>query len=123
MIAATITITDITKTPLSLAQLLQAGATTTGYTVVVNGNGSNLGTPSIFTTCSYLSIQASNGNTTTVIYIGGPTVKTDGSVQSRELLKGETVTYQPSQLSINLQELYLTASANTGKVNIEAHNG
>src|SRR5271169_7217402 len=120
MSIATVTITDITQTPQSLFSLLTKG-TQAGYTVAPAGGV----TPSLTLIAGviYMSIQASYTNGGAIVYRGDANVKTDGSRQAKELLAGDTDVMQLYPIVINLNQIYITASANGAKVNIEAHHG
>ena len=121
MASATITITDITKPPQNLYDLLTL-PNLPGYTVspapVANPN-----VPTLTASVTYLSLQASYLNTTQTVYKGDSGVKTDGSRQSKELIAGDTDVQQAVQYSVNLRLIYITASANGAKVNVESHTG
>ena len=117
---ATITITDNTQKPQNLYDLLTK-ANLAGYSVVpppaVSAN-----VPTLIASVCYLSIQASYANAAT-IYKGDSGVKTDGTRQAKEMLPGDTDVQQAVQYAVNLNEIYITASANGGKVNVEVHGG
>ena len=117
-ISATITVTDITKTPRSLQDILSKGSGG-GYTVVPSA-GSTVAL-SFIAGCSYLSVQASYKNGAAIVYKGDDNVKTDGSRQSKELSAGDTDVQQAYPYSVNLNEIFLTASANNAVINVEVH--
>src|ERR1700734_1494143 len=117
---ATITITDNTKTPQSLYNLLTQ-PNLPGYTVVPSPPSSP-NVPTLTASVCYLSIQASYTNSAT-IYKGDSGVKTDGTRQAKEMFPGDVDVQQAVQYSVNLNEIYITASANGGKVNVEVHGG
>jgi hypothetical protein len=121
MFAVTITITDRTQTPQNLYTLITKGSQT-GYTVAPAAGiaPSNL-TQSQTGCVSYLSIQASYKNGGTTVYKGDENVKNDGSRQAKELNAGDTDVQQAYSYSTNLNEIYLTASANAAVVNVEFH--
>ena len=118
MFAATITITDITQPGRSLYHLLTTGSGA-GYTVApsdgINEEISMVGG------VSYLSIQASYGNGQTIIYKGDERVANDGSRQAKEMAAGDTDVSQAYPNSVNLREIYVRASVNGGKFNVECH--
>lgn len=118
MPAITITVTDITKPVQSIGTLASKGSQP-GYTVAP-AIGVTTAISAIFSV-SYLSIQASYTNGATIGYKGDSNVKTDGSLQAKELLAGDTDVQQAFQYSTNINEIYLTASANGEKFNVEYH--
>lgn len=119
MNSATITVTDITKTPRNLSDLLSNGSGG-GYTVVP---AKGIFTPlTITATVSYLSIQASYTNGGTIVYKGDENVKNNGTRQGKELLAGDTDVQQASPYIVNLNEVFLMASANGAIINVEVHN-
>lgn len=123
MPSATITITDITQTPQSIYNLLTKPSLP-GYTVVPAVPATPTPTVPILTaSVTYLSIQASYTNGSKVVYKGDQGVKTDGSRQSKELIAGDTDVQQAVQYSVNLNVIYITASANGAIVNVESHTG
>ena len=120
MAVATITITDITQKPLNLYTLLTQNSTP-GYTVVPAAPlSANI--PGMVAGVAYLSVQASYNNGGTVVYKGDANVKTDGSRQAKEMVAGDTDVSQAYPFTVNLNEIYITASANGAKVNLEAHH-
>lgn len=121
MAVATITITDVTQPPQSIYNLLTK-QNLAGYTVVPIPP-STPAVPTLTASVCYLSLQASYGNTTQTVYKGDSGVKTDGSRQAKEMLAGDTDVQQAVQYSVNLNEIYITASANGAKVNVESHTG
>jgi hypothetical protein len=121
MFAATITITDITKPVQNLYTLLSQGSQP-GYTVApaAGFQPSNL-TQSQVSAVAYLSVQASYLNAGTIVYKGDENVKSDGSRQSKELAAGDTDVQQAYSYSTYLYEIYLSASANGARINVEIH--
>jgi hypothetical protein len=117
----TVTITDTTQTPQSIYNLLTK-PNLPGYTVVP-AVAANPNVPTLTASVTYLSIQASYGNGGTVVYKGDQGVKNDGTRQAKELIAGDTDVQQAVQYSVNLNLIYLTASANGAKVNVESHTG
>ncbi len=118
MNSCTITVTDITKTPRNLYDLLSNGSGN-GYTVApTKGIFAPL---TIIGSVAYLSIQASYNNGSTIIYKGDESVANNGTRQAKELKAGDTDVQQAYSYSVNLNEVFLTASANGGVVNVEVH--
>jgi len=118
MTSATITVTDITQKPLSLQNLLKNGtAAGPGYTVKPAGG---IGALAVLGEMSYCSVQSSPGNTATV-YKGDENVKTDGSWQSKEMQPGDVDVIQSYARAVSLHEIFITASANGAKINVEIH--
>lgn len=112
----TVTITDRTQTPRNLADLWVNGSGG-GYTVV--GNRGLVNPAPAALSVGYLSIQASYGNSSTIVYEGDENVKNDGSRQAFEMANGDTdVSQMPGQTCINMNEIYITASANNAKINV-----
>ncbi len=130
MPCATITVTDITKTPQSLQALLgqsmqpqanPSGNTLTGvagYSVIVSGAGHGFALQS---GVSYLSIQFSNKNSGMKGYVGDEGVKTDGTFQGKELLPGDVDVHQAYSYSVHLGEIFLAADTNNAVFNVEIH--
>lgn len=118
MFAATITITDITQPGRSLYDLLTTGSGT-GYTVSpAAGIKREI---SMVGGVSYLSLQASYLNGAAIVFKGDENTATDGSRQAKEMAAGDTDVSQAYPYSVNLQEIYLRASANNAKINVEIH--
>lgn len=134
MQCATITVTDITQKPQNLMTLLSQG-NQPGYTVVPAGgiSGKTTGgglagdsalpaTVGMIGSVSYLSIQASVTNSGgQTIYKGDENVATNGSCQGKELAAGTIDAIQGMERAVNLAEVYVTASANGAKFNVEWH--
>lgn len=118
MPCATITITDHTKPAQSLATLVNSG-NQTGYSILPNASGN----PFLAANkVSFLSIQASKGNSSSIIYVGDENTKNDGTVQGQEMAAGDIVIHQASSYgSVHLGELYVRANADNIKVNIDWH--
>jgi hypothetical protein len=115
--SATITITDITQPAQNLFTLLSKGSMP-GYTVVPNGG---IITPmTLIGGVSYLSVQASLSNSA-IVYKGDEKTANDGSRQGKEMPAGSADVIQGLPTSVNLQEIYLRASANGAKINVEIH--
>lgn len=121
MPVATITITDVTQKPQNLYDLMTK-PNLPGYSVVP-APAANPNVPILTASVNYLSIQASYTNTSQIVYKGDQGVKNDGSRQAKELLAGDTDVQQAVQYSVNLNLIYVTASANGAKVNVESHTG
>ena len=113
----TVTITDHTKPARNLYDLATNGSGT-GYTVVGGLSPLNIGA-----SVCYLSIQASYGNSSTIIYKGNASVANDGSAQEKEMQAGDVDVQQAVQFSVSLNEIYVRASADNGKFNVESHHG
>jgi hypothetical protein len=79
--------------------------------------------PILIASVTYLSIQASYTNAGTIVYKGNAGVKTDGTCQAKELAAGDTDVQQAPDYSTNLNDIYITASANGAVVNVEVHHG
>jgi len=117
MPSMTITITDTTQAVQNLYTLAFTSPAPTGYTVVLNDVSASL--PGI-ATLDYLAISASYSNGGNIGYVGGSKTKADGSNQARELAAGDVLQYQKGYSpTISLQSIYLSASANTTKFNVE----
>lgn len=118
MTTATITVIDYTQPAQSLFTLLSQGSKP-GYTVVPTGGIAPALT--MIGDVSYLSIQASYGNSGQVVYKGDENTQNDGTRQGKELRAGDTDVMQAYPKSVNLNEVYLRASANGAIVNVEIH--
>jgi hypothetical protein len=119
MACATITVTDITKTPQNLATLLAGGTLPSGYSIVPT---KGIAPPALIgSTVAYLSIQADPSNGGTNVYKGDENVANNDSCQGKVLTAGATDVQQMYPMTVNLNEIYLTASANNAKINIEVH--
>ena len=112
---ATITLTDYTAAAQSLLTLLGKGSQT-GYTVAPAAGSGELQTPG---QCVYLSIQSSPSNGATVVYKGDSSTANDGSRQAKELLAGDVDVMQAAPYVVHLGEVFIRASANNAKVNVE----
>lgn len=121
MPSATITITDVTQKPQNLYDLLTK-PNLPGYTVVP-APATNPNVATLVASVTYLSLQASYANSSQTVYKGDSGVKNDGTRQSKELLAGDTDVQQAVQYSVNLNLIYVTASANGAKINVESHTG
>jgi hypothetical protein len=118
MTSATVTITNINATPRNLFDLLTNG-TGNGYTVVpatgpflpINGIAG----------VSYCSVQSSYTNGGVTVYKGDEKVANNGTRQSKEMQPGDTDVMQASMYSVNLNEIFLMASANGAIINVEVH--
>jgi hypothetical protein len=119
MTGATITVTDITKAAQSLLSLLSKGSQP-GYTVAPAAGFASYSSWSIMGDVSYCSIQSSPSNSATV-YKGDEFVATDGSRQCKEMQAGDVDVIQAKDRAVHLGEIYITASANGAKVNVEIH--
>lgn len=120
MTSATITITDITQPVASLHKLLENGnlnGANPGYTVAPAGGFGKLVT---WGDVSYCSLQSSPSNTATV-YKGDENVKTNGTLQSKEMQPGDVDVIQSYSRAVSLHEIYITAQADGAKVNVEIH--
>lgn len=118
MFCATITVTDHTAAAQNLFTLLSKGSQT-GYTVSpAAGIITNL---TMIASASYLSIQASPSNSGITLYKGDENTANDGSRQAKELQNGDVDVSQAYPYSVNLQEIYMRASADGGKFNVEIH--
>src|SRR5208282_2095486 len=118
MPSCTITISDITKPAQSLAALLSQGSLP-GYTVAPPGG--IIPALTLINGVSYLSCQASYTNGTQTVYKGDENTKTDGTRQGKEMEAGDTDVQQAYPYTVNLNEIYLRASANGAVVNVEIH--
>jgi|SRR5271157_984135 len=115
---ATITVADYTKPAQNLFNLLSQG-NLTGYTVVPSGGV--MPALTAIASVSYLSIQASYKNGSVVIYKGDENTANDGTRQGKEMLAGDTDVGQAYPYTVNLNEIFIRASANGGIVNVEIH--
>jgi len=127
---ATVTVTDITQKPRSIWDLLINGSGA-GYTVAPSSTGGQnpSGPLGAFQNIqfiggfSYLSIQASPGNANGQnILVGDEGLVNSGAQQGKELTPGTIDVHQSSgNLSVHAQELYITATQNNLKANLEWH--
>lgn len=115
---ATITVADYTKPAQNLFNLLSQG-NLTGYTVVPTTG--IMPALTAIANVSYLSIQASYKNGSIVLYKGDENTANDGSRQGKEMLAGDTDVSQAYPYSVNLNEIFVRASANGGVFNVEIH--
>lgn len=114
MPCATITFTDITQPALDLYTLLTA-TSTPGYSV--NGQVQALTTLS---RVSYLSVQASPTNASNqYVYKGASDTGNSGSKQGKELSPGTIDVIQGIENAAYLNQIYLRASQNNLKANVE----
>lgn len=118
MFSATIVISDITQPAQNLFTLLTKGSQP-GYTVAPAAG--NTPAISMIGSVAYLSLQASYTNGAAIVYKGDENTKTDGSRQAKEMLAGDTDVQQAYSYSTNLNEIYLRASANGARINVEYH--
>lgn len=115
---ATITITDHTQPGQSLSTLIVSG-NQTGYTVAPMSTGLPW---LVANKVSFLSIQASKGNSSGIVYVGDEHTANDDSVQGQELAAGDVVIHQGSSYaSVHLGEIYLRSNTNGMKINIDFH--
>lgn len=115
---ATITITDKTQPGQSLATLIGSG-NQAGYTVAPMSTGLPW---LVANKVSFLSIQASKGNSNGIVYVGDEHTANDGSVQGQEMAQGDVVIHQGSAYaSVHLGEIYLRANTNEMKINLDFH--
>ncbi len=115
----TVTITDNTKPVQSLYTLLSSGSQA-GYTVAPSPVKATSLT--FQARVRYLSIQASVANSnSTYIYTGDENLKADGTCQGKELSPGTIDVDQCDQNAVHLGEIFITASQNGLKANIEVH--
>lgn len=110
----TVTITDKTQGPFNLLSLLRSG-NVSGATVVPSaGNGASL-----FPCCSYLCIQAAEGNGAGKIFVGDENVAADGSRQGKVLLSAESDTKQRETNIISLNDKYVNTDTNNSVFSVE----
>lgn len=118
MPAVTITISDHTKPGQSLATLIGSG-NQPGYTMAKYSTGIPF---RVGDKVSYLSIQASKGNSSGIIYVGDENVANDASNQGQELAAGDVVIHQGSSYgSVHLGEIYVRGNTDSTKFNLEWH--
>jgi len=115
MPCATITFTDITQPALDLFTLLTA-STTPGYSVA----GGQLDTKTLLSRVSYLSIQASPSNASNQnVLKGDKDTGSAGTRQGKELAPGIIDTIQGIENAGFLNQIYLRATQNALKANVE----
>jgi len=127
MACATVTITDITQPVQSLFTLLgeamQPSATgLAGYTVRRWSSQPTLQSGAGFAMLGsvvYVSVQASPSNGAAIVYKGDAQVRTDATLQGKEMAAGDTDVMQANAQVAHLAEIFITASANGAKVNLE----
>ena len=113
----TVTITDFTVAGRSVFDLLKNGSGS-GYTVLPANRNLPI---SALARVSYLSVQASTGNSTTVVYKGDENTANDGTCQGKEIAAGAVDVEQARENAVHLGEIYLRANGNNAKINIEIH--
>jgi hypothetical protein len=116
MNSMTVTIADHTATGQSLYTLLSKGSQT-GYTCApATGIAPSLTLPA---NVSFLTVQASKGNSTNIVYVGDENCANDGSRQARELGAGDVYQIAAEPNLANLRQIYVRGGADSVKFNIE----
>jgi hypothetical protein len=120
MATLTVTVTDITQPVPSLYTLATQGSQT-GYTCVPSSPPE---TPALTENAevAYLSVQASNLNGAKVVYKGDRSVLANGTRQGLELEAGQVNVMMMYPRVGNLNQIYVTASANGAIFNVEWHH-
>lgn len=114
MPSITVTFTDVTKGPYSLAQLF-SGVSLTGVTVAPTDP------PKAPRIADFVSVQGDPGNTTNLIYTGDQNLPPTGAAIGMSLAAGAVDVRQ--MCSTPLAGVYVQASANSAKANITALGG